>query len=71
MGIIIVAIDALFGLPRKKSAGSSYRSPLYGDLHYLDKSSVDQFVQDYSKPKAVTVVSSFVVVSMDIKGTLH
>ena len=55
-------MDALFGLPRKKSAGISYQSPLYGDLVFLDQSAVDQYVMDYSRPKHLNTVSVFVVV---------
>ena len=36
--------DALFGLPRKKAAGSSFRSPLHGSLMFGDRNSVDEFV---------------------------
>ena len=28
-GKLVIAMDALFGLPRKKSAGTSYRDPLF------------------------------------------
>lgn len=31
-GTMILSMDALFGLPRKKSAGNSYRDALHGDL---------------------------------------
>lgn len=41
-----MAIDALFGLPRKKSAGVSYRDPLHGELFFCLQSEVDQFVAD-------------------------
>ena len=37
-------MDALFGLPRKKSAGVSHRGPLLGELFFLDQSEVDQFI---------------------------
>lgn len=56
-GKIVLAMDALFGLPRKKSAGLSYRHPLYRDLHFLDQEVVDQYVSDYPKSKALAVVS--------------
>ena len=55
-------MDAIFGLPRKKSTGSSYRSPLYEDLFYLDQGAVDQYVNDYPKPKALTVVSGEAII---------
>ena len=44
-------IIALFGLPRKKSAGLSYRPPLHGDIFFADQSSVDEFVQSYTTEK--------------------
>ena len=50
------------GLPREKSAGISYQSPLYGDLVFLDQSAVDQYVMDYSRLKHLNTVSVFVVV---------
>lgn len=37
-------MDALFGLPRKKSAGSSHRDPLHGDLFFGDQAAVDEHV---------------------------
>ena len=37
-------MDALFSLPRKKSAGTSHRAPLHSDLYFLNQSSVDEFV---------------------------
>ncbi len=52
-------MDALFGLPRKKSAGSSFRSPLYGNLLFLDQCEVDQYVHDYQYPKVLDSVSFF------------
>ena len=36
-------MDALFGLPRKKSAGTSYREPLLKDVFFIDQSLVDEF----------------------------
>ena len=48
-------MDALFGLPRKKSAGISHREPLFQDLVFCDQSTVDQFVQmDSDKSKSAT-----------------
>lgn len=49
-------MDALFGLPRKMSAGSSYRSPLFENLLFLDQCAVDQYVHEYPKPKSMTAV---------------
>ena len=43
----MVSVDALFGLPRKKAAGSSHRDPLHGDLFFGDQSTVDEYVASY------------------------
>ena len=45
------AMDALFGLPRKKSVGVSYREPLHGDLFFSYQSTVDQYVAEYNQSK--------------------
>ena len=52
-------MDALFSLPRKKSAGVSYQDPLLGSLFFGDQSNVDQFVAESSKTKPVSSVSSW------------
>lgn len=49
------AIDALFGLPRKKV---SHRSPLFNDLFFLDQFRVDQFVSESQKPVVLATVRS-------------
>ena len=46
-------MDALFGLPRKKSAGTSYREPLLKDVFFIDQSLVDEFVADSGKQKQI------------------
>lgn len=51
------AIDALFSLPRKKSAGSSYQDPLFGSLYFNEQSSVDEFVGTYGRMKNASLVS--------------
>ena len=53
----MVAIDAIFGLPRKKSAGSSYQDPLFGSLYFSEQSSVDEFVGTYGRTKDASLVS--------------
>ena len=55
---MVYAIDALFGLPRKKSAGVSYREPLLGNLYFGNQSAVDQFVDESGKVKSQHDVSS-------------
>ena len=42
-------MDALYGPPRKKAAGVSYREPLHGDLFFNNQSAVDQFVVENSE----------------------
>lgn len=42
---MIVSMDALFGLPRKKSAGVSLRQPLHGMLFFEGQDEVDTFVE--------------------------
>ena len=48
---MIVSIDAIFGLPRKKSAGESVQAPLHGDLFFHDQAVVDEYVESLSKHK--------------------
>ena len=50
-------MDALIGLPRKKSAGTSYREPLLKDVFIIDQSLVDEFVADSGKTKTNLSVS--------------
>jgi len=52
----VYAIDGLFGLPHKKSAGVSHRSAIQGDLFFCDQAYVDEFVKDSCDVKAVTKV---------------
>lgn len=53
----IYAMDALFGLPRKKSAGVSYRDPLHCDLLFCNQSEVDEFVAESVSSKRAPNVS--------------
>ena len=43
----MLSLDALFGLPRKKSAGTSHRDALHGDLFFCDQAAVDEYVVSY------------------------
>ena len=56
-GKVAYAMDALFGLPRKKSAGVSYQDPLHVDLFFCDQSSVDQFVAESKSTKTTPNVT--------------
>ena len=44
-------MDALFGLPRKKSAGQSVRDSLHGDIFFSKQNTVDEFVATYNLGK--------------------
>lgn len=48
---MVLSMDALFGLPRKKSAGNSYRDALHGDLFFGDQAAVDEYVASYKAQK--------------------
>lgn len=54
---MVYAIDALFGLPRKKAAGTSYCEPLHGDLLFCDQSLVDEFVANSKSSRSAPEVS--------------
>ena len=47
----MVSMDALFGLPRKKSAGKSFRQPLHGVLFFDNQDEVDAFVESAPRSK--------------------
>ena len=40
----------MFGLPRRKQAGTSYRESLHGQLWFVDQQSVDEYVTMGHKP---------------------
>jgi hypothetical protein len=52
-GTGVVAADGLFGLPRRKSSGSSYESPRHGEKYFANQADVDRFVL---KPISTTEV---------------
>ena len=41
---MVLSMDALFGLPRKKSSGTSYREAIHGHYFFDNQSDVDEFV---------------------------
>ena len=47
-GKVVFALDALFGLPQKKTAGRSHRPALHGSLFFCNQDSVDEFVAEES-----------------------
>ena len=49
-------MDGVFGLPRRKKAGISYRDSLHGHLFFADQMQVDHFVNDtYTSLKNIHV----------------
>ena len=59
-GKVICSVDALFGLPRKKAAGSSHRGALHGNLFFSDQASVDEFVAEANSLKSMSKVSNMI-----------
>ena len=47
-GTVILSMDALFGLPRKKSSGVSHHEPLTRNTYFLPQEEVDNFVNHQS-----------------------
>ena len=45
-------MDAVFGLPRKKAAGTSFRPPLHHKLFFDHQAAVVQFVQENDVKKS-------------------
>lgn len=54
-GKYIYSMDAIFGLPRKKSSGTSYREPLHAGIFFEDQSKVDEFVDSYGSVNSTNV----------------
>lgn len=63
VGEFVFAMDALFGLPRKKSAGTSYRNPLHEELFFCEQLPVDEFVEESTQRRKTT--STFAVSNVD------
>ncbi len=55
-GKVVISLDGLFGLPRKKSAGVSHRKPVQGHLFFCDQQGVNEYVAAQSVLKKVNVV---------------
>ena len=43
-GTVVFSMDALFGLPRKKSAGKSFREAIHGHYFFKQQHEVDEYV---------------------------
>ena len=60
---MVLSMDALFGLPRKKSAGQSFRKAIHGHLFFRDQSAVDEYVASaslkHNKSMKVTYVHKY------------
>ena len=56
VGAVFESLDALF-IGRRKNAGQSTGSPLFGELMFYNQQNVDQFVAQYSSPAAQTEVN--------------
>ena len=56
----MVFMDALFGLPRKKSAGISFRDALHGHLFFGKQEEVDEHIalahQKYTKEPKICII---------------
>ena len=46
---MIVSMDGIFGLPRKRAAGESVRPPRHGQLFFHDQNMVDEYVGNPAK----------------------
>lgn len=55
----MISMDALFGLPRKKSSGQSHREALHGNVFFKSQSSVDEHVANASQRKSSDKVTCF------------
>ena len=53
---MFLSVDACFGLPRKKTSGASYRSPLSENMFFHKQKNVDSFMSAYPSSKTEPVV---------------
>ena len=51
---MVLSLDALFVLPRRKASVKSHRDPLHGEIFFANKSSVDKHVATYKMPNQQT-----------------
>ena len=61
-----MSIDALFGLPRKKSGGNSFRDAIHGHLFFAQQERVDEHVAMASlrhkkEPKIFTIILLYIL----------
>ena len=57
-------MDALFKLPRNKSAGKSVCTPLTGDLFFEYQAAVDEYMSMHSKEKCHNQVKDGTLVAL-------
>ena len=69
-GKVVLAMDGLFGLPRKKSAGVSHRDAVHGNLFFYDQALVDDCVNNAgntnSKSNNILFTSKFTCISRTV-----
>ena len=53
---MVYSLDALFGLPRKKAAGRSFREPVHGSLFFCNQTTVDEFVANSQSYKVLCLI---------------
>ena len=56
---MFLSVDACFGLPRKKTSGASYRSPLSENMFFHKQENVDSFMSAYPSSKTEPSKVSF------------
>ena len=70
---MVLSLDGLFGLPRRKAAGVSHRDALHGDVFFCEQTAVDEFVKDSTVVKVnskVYMCQFVLVVSLIVFNTL-
>lgn len=68
--MIFESLDALF-IGRRKKAGKSSGSPLFGELMFYNQQHVDQFVAQYGAPTLNTkVITAFAMFCLVIHSLL-
>lgn len=56
--MLVYAMDGLFGLPRKRSAGTSHQNALHDHLYFHNQIDVDRFVREAQRGKKFANVSN-------------
>ena len=53
---MVLSMDGIFGLTRKKSAGISHREPVHGPLFFCSQTVVDEYVNTNSIQQKIAMV---------------